>query len=127
MRKFLLLVCLALPLGADSQKLYRGTLGPTQTVTLALGDDHSATLSFIEDKKVSRATGHYTWAKDQLTMKVEQAEPFVLEVRRKGVEPPAPKMEVRSGQELHWKTELKGDALTLSGPPGWDLPLFLQH
>jgi len=60
MRKFLLLFCLALPVGADSQKLYRGTLGPTQSFSLALGDDKSAQLSFTENEKVSKATGHYT-------------------------------------------------------------------
>ncbi len=127
MRKFLLLFCLALPLGADSQKLYHGTLGPTQAFSLALGDDHSATLVFTEDKKASKASGSYTWKSDELVVKVEKAEPFVLEIRRKGVDTPAPTMEVKSGAELRWKTELDKDRLTLKGPPGWELPLYLKR
>ena len=127
MRKWLLLFCLALPLGADSQKLYRGTLGPTQAFTLALGDDKSATLTFSEDKKVSKATGNYTWVKNELVVKVEKAEPFILEIRRKGVDTPPPTMEVKAGARLRWKTEVDKDRLALKGPAGWEMPLYLQH
>ena len=127
MRKFLLLFCLALPLGADNQKVYSGTLGPTQSFSMALGDDHSATLVFTEDKKASKASGHYTWAKNELVVKVEKAEPFILEIRRKGVDTPAPSMEVKAGAELRWKTELDHDRLTLKGAPGWELPLYWEH
>lgn len=125
MRKFLLLFCLALPVGADSQKLYRGTLGPTQTFSLALGDDKSAQLSFTENQKVSKATGHYTWSKNQLVVTVDKAEPFVLEIRRKGVDTPPPTMEVKAGARLDWKTELTGERLTLKGPNGWEMPVHL--
>jgi hypothetical protein len=126
MRKFLLLFCLALQVGADSQKLYRGTLGPNQSFWLALGDDRSAQLSFKENEKVSKATGHYTWIKNQLVVTVDKAEPFVLEIRRKGVDTPPPRLKVKAGARLDWKTELSGERLVLKGPQGWEMPLFLS-
>ncbi|MFN8611595.1 MAG: hypothetical protein U0931_28885 [Vulcanimicrobiota bacterium] len=125
MRKFLLLCCLALPVGADGQKLYRGTLGPTQTFSMALGDDKSALLSFSEDKKTSKAVGHYSWSKNQLIVTVEKAEPFVLEIRRKGVDTPPPTLDVKAGAELKWQTEVDGQRLVLKGPKGWEMPLYL--
>lgn len=125
MRKFLLLFCLALPVGADSQRLYRGTLGPTQTFSLALGDDHSASLSFLEDSKLLKASGHYRWSQNQLVVQVEQGDPFVLEIRRKGVDTPPPRLQVKAGAELNWQTEVEGERLVLKAAGGWELPLHL--
>ncbi len=127
MRKFLLLFCLALPLGADGAKSYRGTLSPSQSFSLVLGDDQTASLHFTDDKKVSKASGPFTWAKNELVVRVAQAEPFVLEIRRKGVDTPPPRMEVKAGAVLRWKTEVNKDELLLKGPPGWQLPLYLGH
>ncbi|MBS2037956.1 hypothetical protein JST97_23420 [bacterium] len=123
MRKFLLLFCLALPVGADSQRLYRGSLGPTETFSLALGDDHTAQLSFVEDKILSKASGHYTWSKNRLVVKLENGGPFVLEIRRKGVDTPPPRLEIKAGKEVQWQTELEGDRLVLKAAGGWEMPL----
>lgn len=125
MRKFLLLFCLALPVGADSQKLYRGTLGPTQTFSLALGDDQSASLSFLEDSKLLKASGHYRWSQNHLVVQVEKGDPFVLEIRRKGVDTPPPRLQVKAGAELKWQTEVEGERLVLKAAEGWELPLHL--
>ncbi|MBN9417194.1 MAG: hypothetical protein J0I12_17245 [Candidatus Eremiobacteraeota bacterium] len=127
MRKFLMLFCLALPLGADDARLWVGTLGPTQGFSLVLAKDHSATLVFRDRDQSLRAFGSYTWEKNDLKVKVRKAEPFVLEIRRKGVDTPPPTMEVKSGTELHWKTTLVQDRLLLKGPPGWELPLYAEH
>lgn len=127
MRMFLLLFCLALPLGADSGKLYVGSLSPSQRFSLFLGNDKSASLHFVDDKKVFKASGPYTWVKNELVIKVKKAEPFVLEIRRKGVDTPPPRMEVKTGAILRWQTEIKKDQLVLEGPPGWQLPLYIEH
>lgn len=137
-RIVLMMLTLSLFAGADSQKLWSGSVGPMFTVNLALGDG-SATLTLSETAKSgnnSMAVGNYLLTKHSLEIDVKEirfggkgAEKkgagFVIETPRKGKDG-VPTLKVTPGAKLRFTAVESGDRLELKNSGGVELVMYLK-